>query len=236
MAILLEVAISTLADAHAAHSGGADRLELSAALELGGLTPSLGTLDLIREAAPLPVIAMLRPRAGGFVYSAAESLTMQRDADLLLAHGAGGLALGFLNGDRTIDLARTREMLRQIGPSRQTVFHRAFDLTPDPFAALESLIDCGVTRILTSGQKPTAVAGADLIGQLIQRARGRIEILPGAGVTPDNAAALIARTAATQLHGSFSEIVEDRAQPVCEGGYRATSARMVAATRAAIGR
>jgi copper homeostasis protein len=235
MAILLEVAIATLADARVARAAGADRLELNAALELGGLTPSLGTLALIQETVLLRVIAMLRPRPGGFGYSDAEFLSMQRDADLLLAQGAAGLAFGILRGDRTIDVDRTRALVRQISPSREAVVHRAFDLTTDPLAALESLIDCGVTRILTSGQKPTAVAGADLIGQLIERAGGRIEILPGAGVTPDNAAALIARTGATQLHGSFSEVVEDRAQPICEGGYRATSARLVAATRAAVG-
>ncbi|MDB5319554.1 MAG: hypothetical protein JWN40_1185 [Phycisphaerales bacterium] len=234
MAILIEVAISTLADAQAAHAGGADRLELSSALELGGLTPSLGTLDLIKEAVALPVVAMLRPRPGGFVYSAAEFLTMQRDADFLLAHGASGLAFGFLNGDRSIDLPRTSELLRQIGSSCQVVFHRAFDLTPDPLAALNSLIDCGVTRILTSGQQPTAPTGADLIRRLIQHAAGRIEILPAAGITPANAAALIAQTAATQLHGSFSETLHGLAHPVCNADYRFTSVRLVAATRAAL--
>jgi len=235
MPILLEVAIATLADARTAHAAGADRLELNAALDVGGLTPSLGTLALIHESVPLPVIAMLRPRPGGFVYSDAEFLTMQRDADLLLAGGAMGVAMGFLGGDRTVDIDRTRALVRQIGPSHQAVFHRAFDLTRDPFAALDSLIDCGVTRILTSGQQPTALAGAGLIRRLIDHAAGRIEILPGAGVTPDNAVELIAQTAATQVHGSFSEILEDSAEPVFEGSYRATNARLVAATRVAIG-
>src|SRR5258706_3777331 len=102
MAILLEVAISTLADAQVAHAAGADRLELNAALELGGLTPSLGMLELVKEMVPLPVVAMVRPRAGGFVYTATEFLTMQRDADLLMARGVSGVAFGFLNGDQTI--------------------------------------------------------------------------------------------------------------------------------------
>jgi copper homeostasis protein len=236
MAILIEVAISTLADARVAHGAGADRLELNAALELGGLTPSIGTLALVRKMVPLPVVAMLRPRAGGFVYSDGEFLTMQRDADVLLAQGASGLAFGFLTVDRTVDADRTRALVRQLGPSRETVFHRAFDLTADPFAAMESLIDCGVRRILTSGQKATALAGADVIRRLIERSAGRIEILPGAGVTPENAAELMMRTGATQVHGTFSEMRDDpAAEPVCAGGYRVTSARVVSATRAAIG-
>jgi copper homeostasis protein len=234
MAILIEVAVSTLADAHAAHAGGAGRLELSAALELGGLTPSLGTLHLIRESVPLPVIAMLRPRPGGFVYSATEFLTIQRDADLLLAHGASGLAFGFLHADRTIDVLRTREVLRQVGSACQTVFHRAFDLTTDPIAAVDSLIDCGITRILTSGQQSGAPAGAALIRSLIRHAGGRIEILPGCGISPGNAAALVRQTSAAQLHGSFSEKLNDDAEQVCQGNYQATSARLVATTRAAL--
>lgn len=235
MPILLEAAIASVADARVAYAAGADRLELNAALELGGLTPSLGALALINQSIALPVIAMLRPRPGGFVYSDAEFLTMQRDAELLLAEGVTGVAFGLLRGDRTVDVDRTRAMIQQIGPSRQAIFHRAFDLTHDPFAALDSLIDCGVTRVLTSGQQPTAAAGADLIRRLIERAAGRIEILPGAGVTPDNVAGIVAQTAATQIHGSFSETLRDPAEPVCDGGYRATSARLITATRAAIG-
>jgi copper homeostasis protein len=235
MKILLEVAITTLADARVAHRAGADRLELNAALELGGLTPSMGTLALICQNVPLPVIAMVRPRGGGFVYSDAEFLTMQRDADLLLEAGATGLAFGFLNSDQSVDMDRTRALVGQIGRSRQAVFHRAFDLTFDPLGALDSLIECGVTRILTSGQRATATAGVIMIRELIEHAKGRIEILPGSGVTGDNAAALIAQCGANQLHGSFSEILADPGEPVCCGDYRATSGRLVAAVRAAIG-
>lgn len=234
MPILLEVAMATLTDARVAHLAGADRLELNSALELGGLTPSLGTLKLVREAVPLPVITMLRPRPGGFVYKADEFLTMQRDADLLLAQGADGLAFGFLNANRTIDMARTRDFVRQVGPEKQTVFHRAFDLTPDPVAALESLIDAGVTRILTSGHQHSAPAGADLIRRLIEHAAGCIEILPGAGINANNAASLLARTGATQLHGSFSLDADDPAEPVCSGRYRQTSTQSLRDLRQAL--
>jgi copper homeostasis protein len=215
MPVLIEAAVESLAAAQAAYAGGADRLELNSALKLDGLTPSLAMLTTVKEAVPLPVIAMLRPRAGNFIYDDAELLRMQKDAEALMYHGAHGLAFGFLTADGAIDQRRTRELVQQVHP-KMSVFHRAFDLTADPFAALETLIDLGVTRILTSGQQPSAFGGAELIRSLIERSAGRIEILPGAGILPENAAILIARTGATQIHGSFG------------GGT------LVAATRAAV--
>ena len=233
MPILLEVAVATLQDAQTAHSAGADRLELSSALELGGLTPSLGTFLAIGEFVPLLIVAMLRPRPGGFVYSEPEFLTLQRDADVLLSHGAAGVVFGFLTPERTIDARRTEFLLKQIG-AKQSVFHRAFDVASDPLAALDCLIDLGVTRLLTSGQESSAAAGADLIRRLIERAAGRIEILPGAGISPENAAALVAQTGATQLHGTFSIGREDLAAGVCASQYRVTSRQKIQSIRAAL--
>lgn len=228
--LLIEVAVETLEGAQTAHAAGADRLELSCALELGGLTPSLGTLIKVKDAVPLPIIAMLRPRPGGFIYSDSDFNTMQQDADLLLNHGADGLAFGFLTPQRSIDIPRIRALLSQIAP-RQSVFHRAFDLTADPFATLETLVGLGITRILTSGRQATALAGADLIRRLIQQAGGRIEILPGGGINPGNVKALIAQTAPTQIHGSFSIPRIDPTQPICEGRVRMTSAQLIASIR-----
>jgi copper homeostasis protein len=230
---LLEVAIATLDDARRAQAGGADRLELNSALELGGLTPSLGALLAVREAVALPVVVMVRPRAGGFVYSAGEWATVRRDADLLLANGAEGVAVGVLHPDGTINAPRLRALVGQVG-GRRCVFHRAFDVTPDPVAALDTLIDLGVARVLTSGQRASAVEGADLIRRLVRHAEGRIEILPGSGVGPDNAAGLLTYTGARQLHGSFSVVRNDPAGVVCEPNYRGTDRFRVAATRAAI--
>jgi copper homeostasis protein len=235
MPILLEVALATLDDARTASESGADRIELNAALELGGLTPSLATLITIRQSVPLPVIVMIRPRPGGFVYTDAEFLTMRRDADLALEHGADGLAFGILRPDRTIDRPRCEILLCQMG-GRPAVFHRAFDLTPDPFDALSCLSDLGLTRILTAGQQPDAMAGVAMLRQLVERAAGRIQILPGGGVTPDNAPALIALTGVNQLHGSFSTPDRDPAEPVCQGAYRRTSAEKIRKTRAALSR
>jgi copper homeostasis protein len=227
--ILLEVAVASLDDARTAIAAGADRLELNSALELGGLTPSAALIQSVC-ALGVPTIIMARPRPGGFVYSPEEIDTLLRDAAFAVRHGAAGVAFGCLRPDRTIDRDRTAEVLQWIGPA-QSVFHRAFDLTPDPFAALDTLIDLGVTRVLTSGQAASAPLGATLIRRLIGHAAGRIEILPGAGIRPENVATLLAQTAAAQIHGSFSVERNDPAHPVCPGRYRATCGQTIRLVR-----
>ncbi len=197
--MLLEICCGSAEDAIEAAAGGADRVELCSALFLGGLTPSLGSLVEVKQRTQIPVMAMNRPRQAGFCYSPAEFAVMERDAELLLEHGADGIVFGILNGDGTVDVRRARSMRQRI-VARQAVFHRAFDVTPDPFRALEELIDLGITRVLTSGQKHGAPEGAGLIKQLRERAQGRIEVLPGAGITVDNVRQLVERTACTQVH------------------------------------
>jgi copper homeostasis protein len=142
---------------------------------------------------------MLRPRPGGFCYSESEFEAMQRDCELFLQHGAAGVVYGILRDDGSVDVERCRR-LRNAAGGATAVFHRAFDVTPDPLRALDELIELGFTRVLTSGQKPTAIDGAELIRQMIDHARGRIEILPGAGVRPNNCAALVAQTGCSQVH------------------------------------
>src|SRR5579884_2412651 len=129
--VLLELAVASVEDALAAQQDGADRLELSAALAQGGLTPSLGTLVEVRAAVSLPLVVLVRPRPGGFAYSATDFAVMQRDIDLALEHGADGLALGVLATDGRLDAERCRRLVRQVG-GREAVFHRAFDVTPGP--------------------------------------------------------------------------------------------------------
>lgn len=197
--ILLEICCGSAEDVMESAAGGADRVELCSSLFLGGLTPSLGSLLGVKQQVKIPVIAMNRPRQAGFCYSAAEFAVMERDADLLLEHGADGIVFGILNADGNVDLRRTQALCTRIG-SRQAVFHRAFDVTPDPFRALEELIDLGITRVLTSGQKNAAPRGADLIRRLIERADGRIEVLPGAGITVENVRQFVASTGCTQIH------------------------------------
>ncbi len=210
--ILLEICCGSTEDAVEAQRGGADRVELCSALFLGGLTPSIGSLIEAKQRLKIPVIAMDRPRPAGFYYSTVEFAVMERDADLLLQHGADGIVFGILNADGTVDVQRTGTIRKRIGP-RQAVFHRAFDVTPDPFRALEELIDLGITRVLTSGQRSGAPEGSKLISQLIERAAGRIEVLPGAGIAVDNVPDLVAATGCTQIHmTAFSERQESSTQ------------------------
>jgi copper homeostasis protein len=200
--VLLEVAVASLDDALVAVGAGADRLELNAALALGGLTPSLGTLIEVKQAVAIPVVVMIRPRPGGFAYTAAEFRVMQRDTDLALAHGADGIAFGILQADGQVDAERNRRLVEQIG-DLTAVFHRAFDVTPDASAALEELIALGFQRVMTSGQMASALLGADTISALIRQAAGRIEILPAAGINAQTAAAVLGRTGCEQLHASL---------------------------------
>jgi len=197
--VLLEICCGSAEDAMEAAAGGADRVELCSSLYLGGLTPSLGSLLEVKRRTKVSVIAMNRPRQAGFCYSAAEFAVMERDAELLLEHGADSVVFGILNPDGTIDIARTQALRTRIG-SHQAVFHRAFDVTPDPFRALDELIGLGITRVLTSGQKNTAPQGAALIRRLIEHAHGRIEVLPGGGIVLDNVREFVARTGCTQIH------------------------------------
>ncbi|HVZ17341.1 MAG TPA: copper homeostasis protein CutC [Terriglobales bacterium] len=208
MPIFLEICCGSIDDALQAQAGGAQRVELCAALFLGGLTPSIGTVQHARQHLTIPIMAMVRPRGGGFCYTDAEFATMERDAEALIANGADGIVFGILNQDGAIDLARTRR-LREIAGSRQSVFHRAFDVTSDPFRALDELVDLGITRVLTSGQQDTVPEGADLIRRLIEYSAGRIEVLPGGGIKPYNLADVIARTGCRQVHLTAFKTVAD---------------------------
>jgi copper homeostasis protein len=200
--VLLEVAVASLGDAITAADAGADRLELNAALALGGLTPSLGTLIEVKRSVSIPVVVMIRPRPGGFAYSSGEFRVMRRDADLALAHGADGLAFGILDAGGHVDTARCRQLVEQTG-GRAAVFHRAFDVTPDAASALEELIALGLRRVMTSGQEVTAERGAGTIAGLRRQAAGRIEVLPAAGISPASVSAVLTRTGCNQLHASL---------------------------------
>ena len=229
--IQLEVAVASLDGAITAQQNGADRLELNSALELGGLTHTHGLVYETLRAVSIPDIVMLRPRPGGFVYSPSDFTPLQRDADHALTQGAAGIAFGFLTPDREIDLDRTRQLIRQAA-SAQSVFHRAFDLLPDLIQGVDQLIDLGVTRVLTSGGQTTALEGAATIAQLLQHARGRIEILPGAGIRAENAPELLTRTGCDQIHGSFSARHDQECDPVARGSFAMTDAPQIRAVRA----
>ena len=197
--VLLEICCSSIDDAIEAEKGGADRVEICSALFLGGLTPSLGTIQEAKQRLKIPVLVMVRPRGGGFAYSEAEFATMERDTEAAVESGADGVVFGILQSGGAIDISRCRRIRQLIG-KRKAVFHRAFDVTPDPFEALEQLVDLEITRILTSGQKDSVLEGIELITKLVERAGDRIEILPGGGIQVWNVNEIVARTRCRQVH------------------------------------
>lgn len=204
---LLEVAVASLEDAIVAEASGAQRLELNAAMPLGGLTPSAGLVKAVLEAVETPVIAMVRPRPGGFTYDRETWRVCLREAEWLLETGVAGIACGPLLPDRTVDLSRSKELRRLVG-DREWVFHRAFDLTPDWRVALETLIDSDCHRVLSSGQRRTALEGLTCLTEMQATYGHRIEILPGSGIRPESIAPLFS-VGFRQFHGTFSRVTVD---------------------------
>lgn len=206
--VLIEVCAGSVADVSAAMAVGADRVELCAALELGGVTPSIGMVEAALESSHLPVIVMLRPRAGGFCYDSDEFKVMLRDASRFLNLGVAGVAFGVLDRRQRVDIARAREIINLVKP-RETVFHRAFDFVADGPAALTELIEIGCTRVLTSGGQPTAVGGMKALRDLMDLGGSRIEIMPGGGIRADNISEIVRQTKCRQIHLGASAPVND---------------------------
>ncbi len=209
--ILFEACVESVEAAVAAQKGGANRVELCADLLEGGITPSSGTIWLARQQLAIPMNVIIRPRGGDFCYSDAEFAVMKHDVEHAKDLGADGIVIGILNANGTIDIERTQELIALAEPMGVT-FHRAFDMVRDPFAALETLIELGVDRILTSGQEETVWEGIELIAELVKQAQGRIIIMPGGGITERNVARIIAHSGATELHAAVPMHVESRMQ------------------------
>lgn len=210
--VLLEICCGSLDDALEAEAGGADRVELCSALFLGGLTPSFGALVEARRRLRIPVIAMVRPRGGGFCYTEPEYASMERDVDAAVAQGADGVVFGVLHQDGRVDRERNGRLRERVG-ARQAVFHRAFDVTPDPFRAVDELVDLGFTRILTSGQRDTVMEGADVIARLVDHAGDRIRIMPGGGIRPYQLEDVLRRTRCREVHvAAFTTRRDDSTQ------------------------
>ncbi|MCY3833070.1 MAG: copper homeostasis protein CutC [Chloroflexi bacterium] len=207
MSFQFEVAVDSLESALIAQDCGADRIELCADLGIGGITPSLGMIQLVMERLRIPVHVMIRPRRGDFLYSDAEFEVMLSDIDAVKSAGAQGVVFGVLMADGHVDVERTSQLVDAARPLSVT-FHRAFDMCRDPRAALAELIDMGVDTLLTSGQAPSAAEGMPLIVELVVWVAGRIDIMPGAGIHPGNIARIAEGTGAQTFHFSARETVD----------------------------
>ena len=197
----IEICCGSIQSAANAKAGGAVRVELCQGLVEGGTTPSPAMIRFAAKELGLRVFVLVRPRGGDFCYNDLEIKTMEEDVAFCKEAGAAGIVVGFLHPDGSIDTELTRRFVELAAPLPVT-FHRAFDECAEPLKALEQIIDCGCARILTSGCKPTAVEGADLLQQLVKQADGRITILAGSGITPENAVALKQQTGVPEIHGS----------------------------------
>ena len=208
---MIEICCGSYEDALAASRGGAERIELNCALALGGLTPSVGCLRLVKKNTALKVISMVRPRGAGFCYTETEAEQMFEDARALLENGSDGLAFGFLTEDGEIDAERTGEMIRLIHSydGREAVFHRAFDCTSNPRKAMRKLIELGADRVLTSGLRDKAEQGKELLRELNEEFGSEIEILAGSGVNASNARHIMEETGVVQVHSSCRCWVKD---------------------------
>ena len=209
---LIEVCVEGLAGAKIAINAGADRIELNSALSFDGLTPSLEDLIATKRLSSVPVVAMLRPHANGFYYDRATQSAMLHDLERLLASGADGVAVGGLTQAGEMDL-RFLAGVRKLTGSATLVMHRAFDQLRDQATGLEQLVDLGIDRVLTSGGQATAELGASQLSRLVDQSRGRIQILPGAGIRLENASRILEQTGCDQLHGTFRQPLSDPALP-----------------------
>ncbi len=206
---LLEICIDSVASAISAEQGGAARVELCQNLFEGGTTPSIGTVYQTLQRVGIKVNAIIRPRGGDFLYSSDEFEIMKRDIVTLKEAGINGVVIGMLNADGSIDTERTQQLIELARPLEVT-FHRAFDVSLDPFRSLENLIDLGVDRLLTSGQEPSVLEGVELIAELVRRAGDDIIIMPGAGITAKNLTRIIQETGAKEYHVTGSSPIASK--------------------------
>jgi copper homeostasis protein len=204
--MIVEVCVDSIDGVAAAKAAGAQRVELCADLLEGGITPSAGMIRQARTISGIGLQVMIRPRGGDFLFDDDEFAVMEADIDMAKAEGADGVVIGLLNANATIDRKRTKRLIDRARPMAVT-FHRAFDMTGDPMAALEVLVSLGVERLLTSGQEATVLEGLPLLAELMRRAGDRIVIMPGGGITARNAERIVAALNPKEMHFAALEAV-----------------------------
>jgi copper homeostasis protein len=199
VAVRVEICVDSLESARAAERGGADRVELCADLPRGGTTPSAGLIATVRNSISIGLHILVRPRAGHFVYTSEEIEAMEHDIASAKRVGANGVAIGALRADGRIDQDVMRSLLKTAEPLNVT-FHRAFDVVSDPYESIEMLAELGVGMLLTSGRRPTAPEGQELIRDLVMRSKGRVRVMAGAGLSPQNVLSLVTFTGVQDVH------------------------------------
>jgi len=205
---LLEISVESVDAAMAAERGGAQRIEFCSNAREGGTTPSPELLRAVRERVRLPIVSMVRPRAGNFLYSDKEFAAMRRDLETAKEFQMDGVVLGLLNAEGRIDVARSAQLVEQARPLPVT-YHRAFDECRDLRKSLEDVIKTGAVRLLTSGGKQTADQALELLDDLVRSAAERLIVMPGSGLHAANIQDAVKRTGAREYHAGLSSVVPD---------------------------
>jgi len=207
--IQLEVCANSVTSALAAQEGGAIRVELCENLAEGGTTPSYGEILLSRKLLHIKLYVLIRPRGGDFLYSDIEFEIMKADVQHCVETGCDGIVIGILHADGSVDKERCNELVKIAKQKGLGVtFHRAIDMCSDMSQALEDIIEIGCERILTSGGKSTAVEGVNTIAHLIEKAKGRIAIMPGAGINEATVADIVHFTGVREIHSSARKAIK----------------------------
>lgn len=196
---VLECCVDSVESAVAAQAGGANRLELCANLVIGGTTPDINLYLAVREKVSIKINVLIRPRFGDFCYTGEEFGIIKKDVEMFRKYGADGVVIGVLREDGSLDMARMKELMDAAGDMSVTL-HRAFDVSRDPFQTLKDAEDLHIGTILTSGQKNTCYEGRELLGKLVEKTAGKVDILVGSGVNSAQIAELAAVTKAKSFH------------------------------------
>lgn len=207
--ITVEICVNSAISAIEAQKGGANRVELCENLWEGGTTPSAGTIAIARKNLTIQLFVIIRPRGGDFLYSDDEFEVMKHDILTAKQLGADGIVTGILTADGRVDIPRMKE-LKELADPLPITFHRAFDMVADPYQALEDCIALGMDRILTSGLEKSAIEGMELIAELVQKAAGRIRIMPGSGINEKNVHKLVQYTGVKEVHFSAMRTVDSQ--------------------------
>jgi copper homeostasis protein len=201
--VLIEVCVDSVASAVAAERGGAARVELCSDLMEGGVTPSAGLIEAVRDKISIGLQVIVRPRGGDFCYEPEEFEIMQKDVALAKELGADSVVFGVLDANGRVDIPRTRELIDHARPMKVT-FHRAFDMSADLFRSLDDVCATGADRLLTSGGEQDCLQGADTIAGLVEASRGRITIMAGGSIAHNNVAEILERTGVSEIHVGLS--------------------------------